>query len=570
MKKLSQYSNSRLLLFSVIAALYLIKLFLFDVLCVPVVTIIEYSGFSWSAGNWLAKITVSMLCASMVLVTNKRWPNIVLMLILDAWIVANLTYYKLNLLYLNWGVIRQATNLIGFEDSIAPLMSYKMLLFPAITILAELLMLRIKACQRPNWKAIVAVFVAIVACEMATLGLRARFVHQRCGKDSNAEVFSILKLPEVLKIDRSAIELETTYYIQMHSIAMYLVRECCHALQFHKDDISLTEQEQAFLATRIREKNDANPVEGHLVYVMLESFESWLLEEKDANGDYVCHRLHDWMERHPHLLSMRMRSQHLYGQSGDGQLINMTGLLPIEEGVACNDYGTNVYPNFAHFYDNAVLINPMRGVWNQDVVTYSYGFRKIIQSTQADICFGNDDVIFDTAIRELENADVPTCLLALSFSMHMPFERATLPLDLDPNLPTIVANYLKSARYTDEYLGNLLEWIEQSPKMANATIIITADHNILNSDLDPNPSHYRYLPFIVVSPRITENKVIKEVTNQIDIFPTVLHVINQDNYYWRGFGENLLQNDIRRTISESEAYTLSDKLIRMNYMSNYE
>jgi phosphoglycerol transferase MdoB-like AlkP superfamily enzyme len=76
-----------------------------------------------------------------------------------------------------------------------------------------------------------------------------------------------------------------------------------------------------------------------------------------------------------------------------------------------------------------------------------------------------------------------------------------------------------------------------------------------------------YCPLIVYSPKIKGNVQIDELCYQMDVFPTILHLIGCEGYYWKGFGVNLLDSAARknRPITEQEAYILSEKIIRANY-----
>ena len=65
--------------------------------------------------------------------------------------------------------------------------------------------------------------------------------------------------------------------------------------------------------------------------------------------------------------------------SADGQMIAVTGMLPVSNGATCRLYGHNVYPNYAHFFERSAIINPAPGMWQQSVVTYSYGFKELIE-----------------------------------------------------------------------------------------------------------------------------------------------------------------------------------------------
>ena len=69
------------------------------------------------------------------------------------------------------------------------------------------------------------------------------------------------------------------------------------------------------------------------------------------------------------------------------------------------------------------------------------------------------------------------------------------------------------------------------------------------------------------SPDIEGNIVIEEEAYQMDIYPTILNAIGCENYYWGGFGVNLLEEDVikERKISAEEALELSDKIHQANY-----
>jgi hypothetical protein len=53
----------------------------------------------------------------------------------------------------------------------------------------------------------------------------------------------------------------------------------------------------------------------------------------------------------------------------------------------------------------------------------------------------------------------------------------------------------------------------------------------------------------------------------MDVYPTILHLLDCQSYYWKGFGVNLMEKDAwkNRPIQPAEAQQLSDKLIRANY-----
>ena len=121
--------------------------------------------------------------------------------------------------------------------------------------------------------------------------------------------------------------------------------------------------------------------------------------------------------------------------------------------------------------------------------------------------------------------------------------------------------------------------IERDSLFANTTVVITGDHTVFKSTMlrefqsfaekynYPIPKDESYCPLIIYSPAIKERVEINDLCYQMDIFPTILHCIGADDYYWKGFGVNLLDSVARnnRKITEEEAYSLSDKMIRSDW-----
>ena len=101
------------------------------------------------------------------------------------------------------------------------------------------------------------------------------------------------------------------------------------------------------------------------------------------------------------------------------------------------------------------------------------------------------------------------------------------------------------------------------PNMRSTFATYCAENNL---DYDVNNAH---TAIITYSPNIDEKHIIKDKAYQMDAYPTILHLIGCENYYWKGLGVNLLDSVGRsnRPITEQDAYILSDKLIRANYFN---
>jgi len=248
-----------------------------------------------------------------------------------------------------------------------------------------------------------------------------------------------------------------------------------------------------------------------------------------------------------------MRSQRMYGLSGDGLLITQTGLLPLTKGVSCMEFGANTYPNFAHFYDNSYLINPAPNSWNQGVTTYAYGYQHLIEP--ANTHHWNDSIVFAVAKDVCQQLTTPSCVAILTISTHLPFDGAPETMTLHDSIPWDDNDYFQCLHYADQCIGDFVAYLDTAATMKDATLVVTSDHNILYGS-------YR-IPLIVRGTNVP-NLIRTDTTYQCDVFPTVLHTISQDNYFWKGFGINLSDTTQVRVVSPT-LYSLSDKLIRKNY-----
>lgn len=505
-----------------------------------------------SAGQLVAAYSSVMavcLLFAMLAWIPRRWPAITLCILTDLWFIAGIWYYKANMLWINWQAISTLSELKGFAASISSYLTWEQLLLPLTTI-AVIIVLLLIISPRTSLRACMSVAgMAAFLCVCAMIG---RY---------------IAPLDEETK--QRSFHAEENHFIATHSSLMQMGKIAYDAVKeglFHWTSTQpLTPREQEILAAICHEPVEAASPQGHLVYILVESWETWGLQAVDAHGQAVCPYLSAYIQTHPVLFVPGIRTQQKYGRSGDGQLITQTGLLPISTGVACRQFGHNTYPNLAHFYTDGIVFNPYRiPVWNQTTVTSSYGFQHLSKPRQ--LHNENDSVILQRTRDYLAQSQSPTAALVLTIDTHTPFRTHRDSIDLPDSLSMIEQNYLRSLRYTDRQIGRFLEWADTAATMQQATIVITADHNHF-----PVEHGHGLCPLIIASPAITHSVTVPEAL-QMDIFPTTLHAIGQSNYAWQGFGIDLLSENVdsllvHRSIRPDEAYDLSDKLIQTNFFA---
>lgn len=543
---------SFLLIFSL-----LLQFSLFDHLCN-----IERPFFVSLLYNLTPAILIAWLCQ----LPKRHWLAWLCFLITDIWLIANCIYYRANGLFITWQVIQLAGNMNGFGSAITACLQWQQFLFPLLSVVS-LIPLFFLSKERSLWT-----IITLPACALLLFVLSGfvRFHERQNEATLSTQWWSVLHIPQSEDAGVWATEYNQCIYLQQHSVATLLLKVAADIIP-QKTNICLTPEDQQFISTIIRPDSAANQPKGHLLFILVESMEGWVLEEHTPDGEPICPNITNWTNTHPSLYTPYVGSQKLYGESGDGQMICLTGLLPIDDGAACNTYGANVFPNFAHFYQQSAIINPCPYTWNKNVVTYSYGFKQLIEP-QKETPWWNDSIVLSEARLFLEKADQPACVLALTIDSHMPFSGYEHLLNLPDSISATERAYLSAMRHVDDEIGSILDWADTATCMKDAHIVITGDHYAFFDGLASHPRYH--CPLVITSPAIQEN-IRPDVIFQMDIFPTILDVIGQSNYFWRGFGRSQIlapnepftdTDSVKQTIQH--AYNISNKLIRLNYFAS--
>ncbi|MCQ2607074.1 MAG: LTA synthase family protein [Bacteroidales bacterium] len=539
---------------------------------------------------YFAKILPAVFIASFLFISKKGWWSIPIIILVDIWLVANYIYYRANDLFIDVEVIEMIGNMSGFWGAIVTYVDWNLVLCLAFTILYSIVFYFINK-QNKNIKS--GSLRLFFLCQLITFLLLGYDFLLGYGKQEMKNSWQCNMFQGARQIARgecagggvmkySWVENGTP----LHFLPAYIYYKWESVM--YKKNITEENLLSSIDESRISEFYSLNKpikVKGNLIVVLFESFESWTMFLKDEKGIEVTKNLNRLVNERNVLYASHIRSQAKMGSSGDGQMIVNTGLLPLQKGAACMLFGDNVYPNFAHFY-NSVVINPSPNTWNQSMVSLSYGYEYTDERLGEKATFDDAEILNRMlyrldSIKERENF----CLQEITATTHAPFSHVESErLSLIDDMPETMKNYLQSVHYADSCIGLLLDKLERDSLLDNTTVVITGDHTIFKSSLlrdfqpfarkyhYPIPEEESFCPLIIYSPNIGEKVVVDEECYQMDIFPTILHCIGAEGYYWKGFGVNLLDSVARknRPITENEAYILSDKMIRSNFFKKIQ
>lgn len=356
------------------------------------------------------------------------------------------------------------------------------------------------------------------------------------------------------------------HYVEDYSIIrVFFMTIKDYTLMMEEEKYILTDQEKSKADLFINPNSSVKNRDKKLIVCIIESFNSFVITKK------FMPNLYHFIDTCNHMLSCdKIITQTKGGGSSDGLLIIETGLLPLSRGATCYRFSFNTYPAISHIFDNNTIILPHAlHVYNQARMNIAYGINNCLADQSDD-----DKELFKTTIQQLACSDY---VIPLTISTHIPCQKYadSSNLSIPDTNPSLLSNYIKCANVLDKGIKILLDSIASNENLQKATIIFTGDHCLpvpVDETFDNAYNYSRFIPLIIYSPEIKQKTIVADTCYQMDIYPTILHLIGCEDYYWKGFGVNLLDSVARhnRPITPEEAYELSDKMIRADYFSNFK
>ncbi len=157
-----------------------------------------------------------------------------------------------------------------------------------------------------------------------------------------------------------------------------------------------------------------------------------------------------------------------------------------------------------------------------------------------------DEYIFDYAENILDTTRTPSLITIFTTTNHQPWE---IPEEKNnvihkyPEKGNRKHKVLRTMAYTDHIIGEFIRKNKIKSWFDNTIFIFISDHGINEFDgmyEDPRNAH---IPFILFAPNIiTSPMIINKITSQVDVVPTLLHLIGYPESYDL-MGSNILADN---------------------------
>ena len=533
------------LFFVVFAVLLFVKLVLFNYYAFHQILISSL----WKApsafwGFYLPKLGATLFITTIMYLCDRKWIALVVSFLIDIWIVANLMYIRSYNMVIDVFSITMVGNLQGFLSSLPLYMRISDLFF----IISSILLIPVPFKQKDR-RAVISITGVILALFFGYIGQYSYLRNYWSPSGAVSNMFW-----NILSRDarQNIYAVELTYPTKQTSILHLFGYDLVDGIEYLTDRIrpyQISDNDQHIIKQfyDINTKVSTTKLDGSLIFVVVESFESWVL------NDNIMPNLSSFCNNHNVFYADKVISQVRGGMSADGQMLINTGLLPTLEGAACFRYPRNTYPGIMHQIDgkSAVLVPHNIDVWNQNYMSEAYGYDTTVQVNPI------DTILFQQLIEYIHEGY--NNVQVLTISTHTPFlNGASLSnLDVSNDIPELKRNYMKAFNTLDHGLNILLKALDTDSLLQNATVVITGDHTVLEKPA--------YCPLIIYSSKLNESILYNEECYQMDIYPTLLNILKIESR-WQGFGLSLhTHTRTSRAIREEKALELSDKMHRANY-----
>lgn len=561
----------------------------FDVIWCMDTTFASFSFFE----TYATKIIATLALAGVYALTRCRWAQIVVMALLDVLLVANLMYFRTYYSAIPASSYLEAGNLADFKASVTDSLRWADIVLPLITIATAVMAFRYKTTKRQPLTAVLKWWAA----PLAGFALLLTGVNL-CKGGFHKSLRSVRQSAYLCSADAPIFSVFGCIWYDITDAAEPITPEKQAEIERW-----LASQPKHQPADSVTEKRS------NLLIVFAESLESWVLEKK-VDGKEITPCLNRLLKEKSTLYAPNVLTQVKGGRSIDAQLMICSGLLPLMSGTYSSLYYDNTFytlqkamRGLKHSRSYLLTIDKV-STWNQGAVARSFGTDTIIsyhdfKMTEA---FGTHKRIGDTSFfqqcrEKIERGEVwkpgeSVYMQFVTYSGHAPFK---LPdhlrtITFPASIPEKAADYMTTAHYTDKAIGDFVAYLKTLPQYKETIVVIVGDHEGLASyrqELVGNPacrglvSDKQLTPFIVLNSPVGMR--YDKFMGQIDIYPTLLNLMQLDAYRWHGLGQSIL--DLRKqgvavgsvmnvegTGSDKEverlkeAHTVSDYMLRYDWL----
>lgn len=320
----------------------------------------------------------------------------------------------------------------------------------------------------------------------------------------------------------------------------------------------------------------------NVIVIHLESFQQMSIDRK-INGQEVTPFLNSLYHSQSTLAFDNFFNEVGQGKTSDAENMLETSTFGLPQGSLFsklgNDQTFQAMPailNQRANYSSAVFHGNIGTFWNRNNVYKHMGYQNWVSGDYFDLTgqkattWGlKDKLLFQESIPYLEQLQQPFYAKYLTVTNHTPF---TLDKeDQDPNFITtnsgskIVDNYFITNHYLDQSVKEFFDYLKKSGLYDNTAVVLYGDHyGISNTDAkylapilgkdesqwsDLDNANLQRVPFMIHVPGMTDGYIDHTFGGEIDVAPTLEHLLGITTQRYIQFGQDLLSKQHEQIVA---------------------
>ncbi len=300
----------------------------------------------------------------------------------------------------------------------------------------------------------------------------------------------------------------------------------------------------------------------NLIVVSLESLQNFTLNST-VNGQVTTPFLNEFVKESFYFDNFYHQTQQ--GKTSDSEFLFDNSLYPLNRGAVFFTHSGNEFESMTEKlgesgYFTATMHANNKSFWNRDVMYQSLGYQRFYSlpdynaTEENSVNWGMKDIpFFQESVAHMEDMQQPFATKLITLTNHYPFyldEEDQFIEEYDSNSGTL-NRYFQTVRYMDEAVKEFIQDLKDSGIYDNSVIVMYGDHYGISENHNEAMSQYlgkevtpyvstqlQRVPLIIHIPGM-EGKTISNVSGQIDLKPTIMHLLGIDTKKDIQFGSDL-------------------------------
>lgn len=311
----------------------------------------------------------------------------------------------------------------------------------------------------------------------------------------------------------------------------------------------------------------------NVIVIHLESFQQFLINYKlnDKEVTPFLNSLYNSKETYSFANFFNQVGQ---GKTSDAENMLETSTYGLSQGSLFSILGTdNTFEGApaildqSQGYTSAVFHGNSGSFWNRNNVYKNLGYNYFFDSSYYNTDANNlteyglkDKLLFHDSVKYLERLQQPFYAKFVTVSNHFPFalDDQNTSFDKANTSDASINNYFVTAHYLDQAVQEFFEYLKKSGLYDNSIIILYGDHygisdtrNLKLASLlgkssstwsDFDNTQMQRVPFMIHIPGTKDGGVQTQYGGEIDVLPTLLHLLGIDSRDYIQFGTDLFSS----------------------------